>query len=1096
MNPFEAARLEAAKLRLELESKGIDLKQVGFSLVTEACKALDIALRQVKPEMALLKSADATILIERKWTLVRKDVPDEIKAFLVAHEIGHFRLHPTTKGSVEVSQSALTGETESNGVSVVESYGARERQELQANVFAREFLLPRMDARNAFLDSQSATSLAAIRKLPLELVRLQLYDGILLPHVDKSGKIFCLPDEPTPAQKPAVDSDAPVSLVEAGPGTGKTTALLLRLRRLIRSGVSPDEIIILTFSNKAARELVERARAGNMPGAERVWIGTFHAFGLEFLRKFGHLHGLESRFPVLDKLASLAMLEQEVPKADLQFYDALSNPSPWLENIVDAIRRSKDEDFDAQKFADTVAASLPGAVDAAGKLRDASTIFMRYELLLAKRKAVDLTDLLCVSIRLIQSGDLAVERFLGGISHLMVDEYQDVNRASALLVQGLARKCKTVWVVGDANQAIYAFMGASSSNLDNFQKDFPGAIPIPLAHNHRSSQEIADAFGYVASQNPAKRKTATLKTEKGYLGHGPRHIQTSDSAEQCRALAWRIRDLETDGGVTLAEQAIITYRNDVAADVAIGLESLGIPVLFLGNIFDRGEIKDLICLFMLALDDAGTNLLRTWHAPCLRMSREGVDLLLFQVATEKAKWKQVSGEGLSPEDTFALQNLRRLCSLMEANTSPWDALSLILLEDGQWLRELASMPGQAAANSLMAIWQFLHFCRTPDGTGRWATVKNLPQRVRDRVRLGEDRSMRLVPPEAEGMDAVRVLTAHGSKGLEFDAVHFVDVKDSTYAPFRKPNTNYHIPKAVLDSDGSLDIHRNERHNLMYVAVSRPRFFLTVYTTVDQKLPPALEVLLKALDGSWERSKAAIVGAASDAEEAEISFEQFLEFRRCPRQSEMSSRGGRPQRDELKLHRSVALATRRAIGELAADPALVQGDEWRGCVDRAIAHFGLHEQASAKLIRERLEEQVRRARDWFSQGGTGSPLTTVALGLVRVGLQPDQVLEVKGIKTLRFIRANKRSFESIKQPLAALLNAHHLGGGAKMAIEVAMLADGELKSVGTVKGNTPANYQAIAFDLCAGNFSGIPENGRVCHSCPYMFPCSKRPAEDD
>lgn len=1096
MNPFEAARLEAAKLRQELEGKGIDLNQGGFALVTAACKALDMALRQVKPEMALLKSADATILVERKWTLVRKDVCDEMKAFLVAHEIGHLRLHPTTAGSVEVSQSALTGETESTGVSVVESYGARERQELQANVFAREFLLPRRHARDAFLNHLSATCLAALRQLPLELVRLQTYDGILLPHVDKPAKAFRLPDEPTPAQKPAVDSDAPVSLVEAGPGTGKTTALLLRLRRLIRCGVSPDEIVILTFSNKAARELVERARAGNVPGADRVWIGTFHAFGLEFLRKFGHLHGLEPRFPVVDKLASLAMLEQGIPNVDLQFHDALSNPFPWLEGIVDAIRRSKDEVFDSQGFADAVAASLTGKEDTDGKLRDAATLFQRYERLLAERKAVDLTDLLCVSIRLIQSAEPAVERFLGGIRHLMVDEYQDVNRASALLVQGLSRRCKTVWVVGDANQAIYAFMGASSSNLDNFQKDFPGAIPIPLALNHRSSQEIADTFGHVASRNPARRTTTKLEAEKGCVGHGPRHIQTSDGAEQYRALAWRIRDLERNADVAMAEQAIITYRNDIAADVAAGLESLGIPVLFLGNIFDRGEIKDLICLFMLALDDAGTNLLRAWHAPCLRLSTEGADLVVSQVATEKASWKQVSGEGLGPEDTVALKNLRRLCSLMNANTSPWEALSSILLEDGQWLRELAAMPGQAAANALMAIWQFVHFCRTPDGTGRWATVKNLPQRVRDRVRLGEDRSLRLVPPEAEGMDAVRVLTAHGSKGLEFDAVQFVDVKDSTYAPSRRPNTNYHIPRTILDPDGLLDVHRNERHNLLYVAVSRPRFFLTIYTTSDQELPPALDGLLEALDGPWVRSETATVATAAGAQEVDVSLEQFLEFRRCPRQAKMSSRGGRPQRDELKLHRAVDLAARRALGELAADSALVQGDEWRGCVDRAIAHFGLHEKASAKLIRQRVEEQVRRARDWLSEGGTGSPSTSVSLGLLKVGLRPEQALSVKGVKTLRFIRANKRSFESVKQPLAALLNAHHQGGGARMAIEVATLADGEVKSVGTVKGNTPANYEAIAFDLCAGNFSAIPESGRVCHACPYMFPCSKRPAEDD
>lgn len=1096
MNPYEVARKEAALLRSELESQGLDLNVGGFALVTAACKCLGVALRQVKPEFHLLNAADATILVARKLTLVRSNASDELKAFLVAHELGHLRLHPTTPGSIEVSESALTGETESNGASSVEGYGARERQELQANVFAREFLLPRSQAREAFLsENVGATSLAASRKLPLELVRLQLYDGVLLPRIDKPTKVFRLPDEPTPAQRPAVESDAKVSLIEAGPGTGKTTTLLLRLRRLIATGVSPDSIVILTFSNKAARELVERARAGNIPGADRVWIGTFHAFGLEFLRKFGSLHGLEPRFPVLDKLASLAMLEHDVPSADLKYHDPLASPSPWLETIIDAIRRSKDEFFDADQFEAAVKAAPVAEQEVQDKLLDAATIFRRYEALLTKRKAVDLTDLLCVTIRLIQSGDPVVERFLRGIKHLMVDEYQDVNRASALLVKGLAKECSTVWVVGDANQAIYAFMGASSSNLESFQKDFEGAVAIPLALNHRSSQEIVDAFGVVASLNPQKRASKSLTAERGFVGHGPKHIQTANDHEQLRALAWRIRALQ-DAGTPLAEQAIITYQNAIAADVAQGLEQLGVPVLFLGNIFERGEIKDLICLLQLAVDSRGTNLLRSWHASCLGLSRLGADTLLLQAEEQKVGWRELTGDGLCPEDAAAWQMLKRLCSLFDANTSPWEALSSILLEDSEWLRELASMPGQAAANALMAVWQFVFFCRTPDGTGRWATVRNLPQRIRDRVRLGEDRSMRSVPPEAEGMDAVRVLTAHGSKGLEFDAVHFVDVKVSTYEPTRKPASNAHIPGAVLDASKALDIQRNERHNLLYVAVSRPRFHLTIYTTASQQLPSALAGLLTSFDGDWGRSQAEADPAPKDAKGSEVSLEDFLEFKRCPRQLEMSSRGARSQRDELKLHRAIDLATKRVLGELAADPSLLAGDEWRGCVDRTIEHFHLHEHEVAELIRKRVEERVLRGRKWYEDGGIRGPSTTIALGPLKVTLQPDQVLMVNGVKTLRFIRPNSRTFNALKQPLAALLNAHHKNGGARMAIEVATLADDLKQSVGTVTGKTPARYEGLAFDLCAGNFAGIPDNGRVCHSCPYMFPCSKRPSEDE
>jgi len=1095
MNPFESARIEATRLRKELEAKGVNLEQGGYDLMAAACKALDVALKEVKAGFHLLKGADATIMVGRKWMLVRNDLPYEVKAFLVAHELGHLRQHPTTPGTVEVSQDALTADAETNGAREVESYGARERQELQANVFAREFLLPRELARRAFMEDQlSASRIVKERKLPLELVRLQLYDAVLLPNVDQSTKVFQLPDKPTKAQEPAVNSDAKTSLVEAGPGTGKTTTLLLRLRRLIASGVAPDNIVILTFSNKAARELVERARAGNIPGADRVWIGTFHAFGLEFLRKFGNLHGLESRFPVLDKLATLAMLEADVTSADLKFFDPLSNPSPWLEDAVNAIRRGKDEVFDAAKFTASVVGASCDDLEVDAKRRDVATIFERYELLLSRRKAVDLTDLLCVPIRLMQSGDPGVARFLAGIHHLMVDEYQDVNRASAMLVKELARATRTLWVVGDANQAIYAFMGASSSNLEKFQIDFPGAVSIPLPLNHRSSQEIVDVFDTVASRNPAGRKTISLKTERGYVGHGPCLVNTADNADQLHALAWRIRQLEAES-TPLAEQAVIVYKNADAAELALGLEHLGVPVLYLGNIFERPEVKDLICLLQLAVDPYGVNLVRHWHSPLLALSRQGADDLFAQTKAQGKSWRYVTGEGLSAEDTQAWQNLRRLCSLVTDSMSPWDALSALLLEDGAWLRDMARRQGQASANALMAVWQFVHFCRSPDGTGRWSTVKNLPQRIRDRVRLSEDRSMRAVPPEAEGMNAVRILTAHGSKGLEYDAVHFLGVTKSTYET-PKPQPNKLVPDDVLEGGKALDILKNERHNLLYVAVSRPRFYLTVYSVANEELPSALDGLLSPMDAGWQKP----VGVANThgpdkPEQTQVSLEEYLEFVNCPQRHEMSSRAGRSQRDELKLHRAVDVATHRAMEVLAADSSLLSDGSWRTAVDAALSGLDLHVHTAAVVIRQRVEERVGRGRDLLAQGGLKEEKVSLGLGPLKVELQPDQVFQDGPVKRLRFIRANASSFSPlVKQAIAALLDAHHQAGGKKMEIEVATLSDGLTPSVGKIKAQTRPKYEAIAISLCAKHFPAAPSNERTCHFCAYMFPCSKRVSE--
>jgi len=1025
---------------------------------------------------------------------VRNDVDDGIQAFLVAHELGHLRLHPKTVGTVEVVQSALTADAETNGAKEVESYGAREREELQANVFAREFLFPRESARSAFLeDGRGATALAQERGLPVELVRLQLYDAVLLPHVAVPAKSFKLPDRPTEAQKPAVDSDAGTTLVEAGPGTGKTTTLLLRLRRLINEGASPDSIVILTFSNKAARELVERARAGGIPGADRVWIGTFHAFGLEFLRKFGNLHGLNSRFPVLDKLATLAMLEQDVPSVDLEAFDPLSNPSPWLEGIVDTIRRAKDEVLDAEMFADAVAKSGSGDAEVDAKRRDVATIFSRYELLLSRRKAVDLTDLLCVSIRLMQSGDPNVAQFLAGIRHVMVDEYQDVNRASALLVKILRSATQTLWVVGDANQAIYAFMGASSSNLAYFKADFPDAVSIPLKLNHRSSQEIVDVFDKVASRNPAGRQTTSLKAEQGYVGHGPHIVRTASEQEQLRALAWRVRALQSDQ-TPLAEQAIIVYKNATAADIATGLEELGIPVLYLGNIFERPEVKDLICLLQLALDPFGVNLVREWHSPLLALSRGGADAIFAQMRLQQKAWGEVSGEGLSAHDRLAWQNLRRLCSLVKESMSPWDALAEVLLDNGDWLRELASRPGQAAANALMAVWQFVHFCRSPDGTGRWSTVKNLPQRIRDRIRLGEDRSMRAVPPDAEGMDAVRVLTAHGSKGLEFDAVHFLSVTKNTYeAP--RPTPNKLLPDVVLDSSAALDILKNERHNLLYVAVSRPRLHLTVYTAAADELPAALDGLLTPLEGDWEKHAGdATTPQTATSGQALVSLEEYLRFVKCPQRHEMSVRAGRSQREELKLYQAVDLATRRAMEALSNDASLLQGDKWQGEVQGALSHFNLLEHASAHTIHEKVERRVEYGRGRLLEGGSKGEKVQIGLGPLRVELEPDQVFQAGGTKVLRLIRTHESSFKSMKQPLAALIDAHRQAGGSEISIEVTTLSNGKTQSVGKINAGTRPKYQGIAARLCSQNFAAAPEDDRTCNNCAYMFPCKKRASE--
>jgi len=274
--------------------------------------------------------------------------------------------------------------------------------------------------------------------------------------------------------------------------------------------------------NKAARELVERARAGRISEADRVWIGTFHAFGLEFLRKFGHLCGLRANPPVLDKLAALAMLEQDLPSLQLRSHDPLGNPSPWLEAALDTIKRAKDDLFDAKSFRMEVEADTTADAQVQAGREDVAAIFERYELLLERRGAVDLNDLLGLTIRLMQSGDANVAHYLAGIQHVMVDEYQDVNRASACLV-------KTIYAARSSSLHLWVEETQTKPSIPSWallEKILRTSRPIfrsstdTLELNHRSSQEIVDVFTLSPSATPLTA-SHRFTHRKRSCGHGP-----------------------------------------------------------------------------------------------------------------------------------------------------------------------------------------------------------------------------------------------------------------------------------------------------------------------------------------------------------------------------------------------------------------------------------------------------------------------------------------------------------------------------------------------------------------------------------------------
>ena len=278
MTPFHRARQAALELRRQLFGTDAEAGLRSDILIARAASedGEDFDIAAVRPNDAALGQADAVLLRDHRQIVVRDDVPLAERAFLVAHEFGHWKLHPADHDSChKVVEGALNPENaETFGAQKVEAYGARERSELQANIFAREFLLPRETAKALFLAGKTGSNIQKDLNLPPELVRQQLLDGLLLP---AAGVVEDSPEEPftpTTEQTAAATSIARTSLVVAGPGTGKTATLLMRVQQLLAQGAKPSELLLLTFSNRAARELVDRLQTMGVQDVHDIWVGT------------------------------------------------------------------------------------------------------------------------------------------------------------------------------------------------------------------------------------------------------------------------------------------------------------------------------------------------------------------------------------------------------------------------------------------------------------------------------------------------------------------------------------------------------------------------------------------------------------------------------------------------------------------------------------------------------------------------------------------------------------------------------------------------------------------------------------------------------
>lgn len=1131
MEPFEPVRNEARSQHDLVARKGRDpLRPLEF--IKAALKDLDLGLEFPKPGNAALKGAKA-LYDEQSGTVFCEDAGTDVeRALLIAHELGHARLHETSSActSHDIDPSRST-EAAPVGLQRVEDYGAHERRELQANVFAREFLLPRDLALRLHVgEGLSASEISARTGLPIALVRQQLLDALLLPPVEEAppsvSKIAPIDDD---SQKRAVAHRGSAFQLQAGPGTGKTRTLVDRVVSLIKEGVDPASILVLTFSNRAAGELAERLHAAVQDVSAKIWIGTFHAFGLDLVRRYHDRLGLPADPQLFDRSDAIAMLEDVLPTLPLVHYRNLWDPAIVLKDVIVAISRAKDELADPAKYRALAEAMRAKAVSdeeklAAAKCLEIASLYDHYEEGLRKHGGVDFGDLIMRPALLLASDQTLRSTLQLRHRHVLVDEYQDVNRASARLLKTVAGDGKRLWVVGDARQSIYRFRGASSSNMRLFPSDYPGAKADQLEVNYRSTGLVVNTFVEVSKHIGASEGMMALNLDPA-RGRGtarPEIRRFITPTDEEGGIAASIRELET-AGIKLREQAVLCRSNKRLNDVAAALEARGIPILHLGSLFEREEIRNLLALLSLAVEPFGGGLVRVASMARYDIPLEDVHALLGAIASEKkAALETLPGIVRKVEiSADGRQGLDRLIGDLKGlspNDSGWDYLTTYLLDRTDLGRTLGSPKTIMDRMRAVAVWQFLNFVRegTPIKEGR--PIQRTLDRVRQLVLLAEERDLRQVPAAALHLDAVRLMTVHGSKGLEFEAVHIPGMTVSSFPAQRRP-PRCPMPEGLTETKLSAaeeaeQSHAHEEGCLFFVALSRARTQLRLYLAAKQangknrSASPYLDWLSGSLADN--RTNPSIIPYRGDPlvrEHVDVKWDAAWEFSdaqlksydKCPRRylyTHVLGIGAARKPTAFSRTNDCLYELLRWLSEarLKGEPTVAEAEAafeemWkdRGPADHAFAPD--YRRLASRMIKSLIGAGAGRK---FKEA---KPLA-LDLSTGRVFVRPNEIAEApNGTVLVRHVRTGqKRSDEYKRLEYVLLVLAARAAFGHTVVVEALHLTDDVADTV-AIKGDLEKHKKSagdLLHDIKAGKFPPEPD-AFSCPRCPHFFVCAAVPA---
>ena len=1124
MSHWQKIRNKAEELRLglvaEMAGEATALRSAE-DVAERAVDHLELFCIPEHPDSANLRGALA--VLEDDCIYFNNTLPAWFRSYCIAHEAAHFVLHhQSVQCSREEIEDFSGDESAARTAEAAVGYGAGERREREANLFALELLLPTVCLRRAFVeDGAPAQQIAAAVGMPVEVIAGQLARAVLVPaEVEKEGKRKAS-FELDPSQLAAAETEECPVLVSAGPGTGKTQTLTHRIAHLLKKGVDPQSILALTFSNKAAAEMRERVEAIDPAAAARLQVMTFHAFGLDLLRKYWKEAGLDPNSPLLDRVDAILLLEKHLADLKLEHYRNLHEPTMNLSAMLTAISRAKDELCTPERYRELADRMLANASEdddglKAQKALEVARVYEFYERHLRENKLLDFGDLIFLAVRLIQTNEAVRKEVRSRFKAILVDEFQDVNRACGVLLREVAGAGESLWAVGDLRQSIYRWRGASPANIRLFGEDFPNARTMSLEVNYRSSEEIVGLFSEFASRMKAggAELFSSWEAQRGIAA-----VEESDApitftvaasaAGEAGAIARKVRDHIGRGG-KFKDQAVICRTHKQLAKLAKALSERGVPVFYLGDLFERDEIRDLLALLDLKHDSNGFGLVRVARFPEYAIPIGDVRKVIQTAAVDQIDPRSAiakcleSGE-LSENGRVGLDRL--LEHLGGEDQSAWSFLVEYLFERSGYLRpplEERSVESQA---KLLAVYQFLRFAESVAGrfTGD-DRIEHFLRHVRAIAWFGEDRNFAQMPTAAESLDAVRLLTVHGGKGLEFPVVHMPWLGDGQFPLSKRGGSKCPDPEGLVSELS--DQHEEEEECLFFVAMSRARDRLHLsraekYKTKACSPSRFLEGLARlpvhevAAEEIVEMDTPAVATETLEADRVYYASE-LDEYLRCPRQYYYSRMLGLRREDErsifVKFHSCVNAAIRSMESMPKSENFALSEAMALEVLESHWAESGIDGHAYAPIYREIANEMLSRAlaRIGNDAGEISSFARDIQLenGIVR--LKADSVEAVGGVITVRRFKTGKSpSKQDIEHSEALVV---HVIGRENPDVEINLqkiyLTDDvvmDIKVTPRVVGNRKVKYEEAIAGIGESLFPPVV-NDRNCPHCSYFFIC--------